>query len=229
MENECVFNIDIANALLDYIKNNTSEDSVILDSLKIVVDNSEENPGTSFGYFPNQHTIYISEGVLNSAQDEFVIDYINEIFNLNLKNTPLTRSIHVFLHEVSHALDLGTLTEEQRYKHLKSYEAYNSKIERRDCILMNQIVNTSIAIQNCIKDAQDNKITTEKYLTTMDKLTKKYNELRDKQKQVERDYRLNPAERIADEGAAKFFRLLKPIMPQLFKEQEHLITRKKEV
>jgi hypothetical protein len=227
MKNECVFNMNIANALLDYIKNNTSEDSVILDSLKIITEYDEDDE-CGFGYLPDEHIICISEEILNSTQDKFIIDYTNEVFDLNLKNIPLTRSIHAFLHELSHALDLGSLTKEQYYERLESYRDYDFEIKIRTHIIVQEIVNVAEAIQECIEDVQEYKITMDEYLVNMDKLTKDYNELRDKQKQADRDYRLNPSERIADEGAAKFFRLLKPIMPQLFEEQEHLITRKRE-
>ena len=89
------FSIEKAQALLDYIKEIAEEDSTLLEKVNIDFD-EDEHP--MFGYQPMNKTIYITTEPLEGSQDIKIIEYMNKEFNLNLKNIPLTRFIHAFLH-----------------------------------------------------------------------------------------------------------------------------------
>ena len=222
---ESVFNLEMAQALVNYLKTVSEEDSVLLDTLEIKLD---EDNYKGFGYFPELHCVVITEELLDTEQDKFIIDYVNEKYNLNLRNTPLTRALHAVFHEIGHSLDLGALTKEQFKQRLMNYQDYDFEIKFRTNIISNEIQRVSWDMQDLIKSAENHDITMEQYVARMAKLSESFVELNNKKKQADYDYRLNPSEKIADDYAAKFLLLLRPIIPQLFKEQEHLITRKKE-
>ena len=221
---ESVFNLEMAQALVNYLKTVSEEDSVLLDTLEIKLDEDDEG----FGYLPELHCVVITEELLDTEQDKFIIDYTNEKYNLNLRNTPLTRALHAVLHEIGHSLDIGALTEEQFKQRLINYQNYDFEIKFRTRIISNEIQQVSWDMQDLIASAENHDITMDQYVTRMAKLSESFVELNNKKKQADYDYRLNPSEKIADDYAAKFFKLLRPIIPQLFEEQEHLIIRKKE-
>ena len=63
---------------------------------------------------------------LESSQDIKIIDYMNKVFDLNLKNIPLTRYIHAFLHELGHHIDIGDAnTEELEQYMIQWYDTTN--------------------------------------------------------------------------------------------------------
>ena len=220
MENNYVLNIEKAQALLDFIKMNCEEDSVLLN--EVTLEFNEDHIG--FGYAPKEKVICLSNEPLEGAQDSFIIDYMNEEFNLGLKNNTLVRSIHAFLHELGHHIEMGNMTEDELMEHLMEYRAYDFEIKMRTQMNMDAMVEVTDDMQYYIEEVNDDGIRVGVFFERMDELTKEYNRLRKERKGIDRLYRLNPAERFADTFAAKILdKYLRKSMPELFESQEHVI------
>ena len=220
MENNYVLSIERAQALLDFVKMNCEEDSVLLN--KVTLEFDEEHPG--FGYSPGDKMICLSSEPLEGAQDSFIIDYMNEEFNLGLKNNTLVRAIHAFLHELGHHVEMGNMTEDELVEHIMEYKAYDFEVKMKTYMNMDAIVEVTDDMQYYIEKVNDDEIRIDVFFERMDKLTKQYNELRKERLEIDRMYRMNPAERFADTFAAKIIdNYLRKSMPQLFEEREHVI------
>lgn len=222
MENNYVLNMEKASALLDFIKVNCEEDSVLLN--KITIEFDEEHPG--FGYSPGDKMICLSSEPLNGAQDEFIIDYMNEEFNLGLKNNTLTRAIHAFLHELGHHVEMGNMTEDELADHIRDYKIYDFEVKMRTRMNMSAIVEVISEMECLIDELNEDDIRTDVFFERMDKLTKEYDFLREQRIDIDRMYRMNPAERFADAFAAKILdKYIRKAMPELFEATEHVIGK----
>ena len=220
MERNYILNQERANALLDFVKINCEEDSVLLNKVKLEFD--EDHPG--FGYSPIDRAICLSSEPLNGAQDAFIIDYMNEEFNLGLKNNEMTRAIHAFLHELGHHVEMGNMNEDELANHLVEYRMYDFDVKMRTRANMEEIVDVTDDMQYYIEKANDDQIRVDVFFERMDELVKHYDELRKERIEIDRMYRMNPAERFADTFAAKIIdNYLRKSMPQLFEEREHVI------
>lgn len=220
MENNYVLSIERAQALLDFVKMNCEEDSVLLN--KVTLEFDEDHPG--FGYSPGDKMICLSSEPLEGSQDSFIIDYMNEEFNLGLKNNTLVRAIHAFLHELGHHVEMGNMTEDELVDHIMEYKEYDFEVKMRTHTNMDAIVEVTDDMQYYIEKVNDDEIKIDVFFERMDKLTKQYNELRKERIEIDRMYRMNPAERFADTFAAKIIdNYLRKSMPQLFEEREHVI------
>ena len=220
MENNYVLSIERAQALLDFVKMNCEEDSVLLN--KVTLEFDEDHPG--FGYSPGDKMICLSSEPLEGSQDSFIIDYMNEEFNLGLKNNTLVRAIHAFLHELGHHVEMGNMTEDELVEHIMEYKAYDFEVKMKTYMNMDAIVEVTDDMQYYIEKVNDDEIKIDVFFERMDKLTKQYNELRKERLEIDRMYRMNPAERFADTFAAKIIdNYLRKSMPQLFEEREHVI------
>ena len=220
MENNYVLNIERAQALLDFIKINCEEDSVLLNKVTLEID--EDHPG--FGYSPEEKLICLSSEPLKGAQDSFIIDYMNEEFNLGLKNNTLTRAIHAFLHELGHHVEMGNMTEDELVIHLMEYREYDFEVKMQTHINMEKIVGVTDDMQYYIEEVNDDGIRIDVFFERMDELTKQYDKLRKERIEIDKMYRMNPVERFADTFAAKIIdNYLRKSMPQLFEEREHVI------
>ena len=222
MENNYVLNLERAKALLSFVKTNTDEDSVLLNKVKLEFD--EDHPG--FGYSPIERIICLSSEPLNGAQDAFIIDYMNEEFNLGLKNNTLTRAIHAFLHELGHHIEMGNMNEDELADHLVEYKTYDFDVKMRTRVNMEAIVDITDDMQYYIERVNDDEIRIDIFFERMDELTKRYDELRKERIKIDRMYRMNPAERFADTFAAKILdNYLRKSMPELFEATEHIIGK----
>ena len=220
MENNYVLNIERAQALLDFVKMNCEEDSVLLN--KVTLEFDEDHPG--FGYSPGDKMICLSSEPLEGSQDSFIIDYMNEEFNLGLKNNTLVRAIHAFLHELGHHVEMGNMNEDELVEHIMEYKAYDFEVKMKTRMNMDAVVEVTDDMQYYIEKVNDDEIRIDVFFEHMDKLTKQYNELRKERIEIDRMYRMNPAERFADTFAAKIIdNYLRKSMPQLFEEREHVI------
>lgn len=220
MENNYVLSIERAQALLDFVKMNCEEDSVLLN--KVTLEFDEDHPG--FGYSPGDKMICLSSEPLEGSQDSFIIDYMNEEFNLGLKNNTLVRAIHAFLHELGHHVEMGNMNEDELVDHIMEYKAYDFEVKMKTHMNMDAVVEVTDDMQYYIEKVNDDEIRIDVFFEHMDKLTKQYNELRKERIEIDRMYRMNPAERFADTFAAKIIdNYLRKSMPQLFEEREHII------
>lgn len=217
------FSIEKAQALLDYIKEVADEDSTLLEIVRIEID-SDEHP--MFGYQPINKTIYMTTEPLESSQDIKIIDYMNKVFDLNLKNIPLTRYIHAFLHELGHHIDIGDANTEELEQYMNKYFDYDAEIKMRTMANNYRLVNTLDDMKHYIELAEEEDIAPSLFFNRMDKLVESYNELRVERIEIDNDYRKNPAEYAADEFAAKILdKYLRKLMPELFEPQEHVIRK----
>lgn len=213
------FGMEQATALLNYIKSVSEEDSVVLEQVTLV-----EADDHSFGYSPLHKSICISSFALTGSQDSLIIDYINNEFGIGLKNNELTRSVHAFLHELGHHVDMSNRTEEELNNYLREYHAYDFHIKLRTSDNMDTIVDITQEMKDIIEQAMEDDIRIDDFFEIMDSLVDRYQETRVERITIDRDYRLNPAERFADEFAAKIMdNYLRKTMPQLFEEREHII------
>lgn len=220
MENNYVLSLERANALLDFVKATSEEDSTLLDKVTIIFD--EDHDG--FGYNPGDKEICLSNCPLNGSQDGFIIDYINEEFNLGLKNNTLTRSIHAFLHELGHHVEMGNMNDRELKRHIHEYMDYDFDVKLRTQMNMDAVVDVVDEMEYLIEEANEGDMRIDVFFERMDRLTKEYEELRVQRREIDRMYRLNPAERFADAFAAKIMdNYLRKTMPQLFEEREHVI------
>ena len=199
---------------------NCEEDSVLLN--KVTLEFDEDHPG--FGYSPGDKMICLSSEPLEGSQDSFIIDYMNEEFNLGLKNNTLVRAIHAFLHELGHHVEMGNMNEDELVEHIMEYKAYDFEVKMKTRMNMDAVVEVTDDMQYYIEKVNDDEIRIDVFFEHMDKLTKQYNELRKERIEIDRMYRMNPAERFADTFAAKIIdNYLRKSMPQLFEEREHVI------
>ena len=217
------FSIEKAQALLDYIKTVSEEDSALLEKVNIDFD---ENIHPMFGYQPISKTIYITIEPLEGSQDVKIIDYMNKEFDLNLKNTPLTRFIHAFLHELGHHMDIGDANREELEQYMGKYLGYDAEIKARTFANNHRLINTLDDMKYYIELSEEEDITPGLFLNRMDELVETYNELRLERIEIDNDYRRNPAEYAADAFAAKILdKYLRKTMPELFEPQEHVIRK----
>ncbi len=222
MENNYVLDLKKAQALLDFIKANSEEDSTLLDKVTITFD--EDHDG--FGYCPGDREICLSSCPLNGSQDGFIIDYMNEEFNLGLKNNTLTRAIHAFLHELGHHIEMGGMTEDELREHIMKYRLYDFEVKMETRMNMQAIVEVTDGMHYYIEQADDNDIRVDVFFEHMDELVKEYEVLRKERIRIDRMYRMNPAERFADEFAAKILdNYIRKAMPELFEETEHVVGK----
>lgn len=217
------FSIEKAQALLDYIKTVSEEDSILLEKVSIDFD-EDEHP--AFGYQPISKTIYISIEPLEGSQDIKIIEYMNKEFNLNLKNFPLTRFIHAFLHELGHHMDIGDANITELEQYMEKYLDYDAEIKMRTMANNHRLVNTLDDMKYYIELAEEDDIAPGQFFNRMDELVESYNELRLERIEIDNDYRRNPAEYAADAFSAKILdKYLRKIMPELFELQEHVIRK----
>ena len=217
------FSIEKAQALLDYIKEVADEDSTLLEIVRIEID-SDEHP--MFGYQPMNKTIYMTTEPLESSQDIKIIDYMNRVFNLNLKNIPLTRYIHAFLHELGHHLDIGNYNTAEMQEYMNKYFEYDFEIKGRTMANTEYMYYLIEDMGNAIEKIKEDEISFGNFYSLMDKMVPMYLELRKERIEIDDDYRKNPAEYAADEFAAKILdRYLRKLMPELFEPQEHVIRK----
>ena len=218
------FSIEKAQALLDYIKEvAVEEDSTLLEKVSIDFD-EDEHP--MFGYQPMNKTIYITTEPLEGSQDIKIIEYMNKEFDLNLKNTPLTRVIHAFLHELGHHMDIGNANREELEQYMGKYLDYDFEIKMRTMANNHRLINTLDDMKYYIELSEEEDITPGLFFNRMDELVETYNELRLERIEIDNDYRKNPAEYAADTFAAKILdKYLRKSMPELFEPQEHVIRK----
>ena len=220
---EYKFSIEKAQALLDYIKTVSEEDSALLEKVNIDFDD-DEHP--MFGYQPINKTIYISIEPMEGSQDIKIIEYMNKEFNLNLKNIPLTRFIHAFLHELGHHMDIGDASRTELEQYMEKYLDYDAEIKTRTFANNHRLINTLDDMKYYIELAEEEDIAPGLFFNRMDELVKSYNELRLERIEIDNDYRKNPAEYAADAFAAKILdKYLRKTMPELFEPQEHVIRK----
>ena len=220
---EYKFSIEKAQALLDYIKTVSEEDSTLLEKVNIDFD-EDEHP--MFGYQPTNKTIYIATEPLEGSQDIKIIEYMNKEFNLNLKNFPLTRFVHAFLHELGHHMDIGDSNREELELYMERYLDYDIEIKSRTLTNSHRLVNTLDDMKHYIELSEEDDIDPGVFLNRMDELVEAYNEIRLERIEIDNDYRRNPAEYAADAFAAKILdKYLRKTMPELFEPQEHIIRK----
>lgn len=217
------FSIEKAQALLDYIKEVADEDSTLLEIVRIEIDN-DEHP--TFGYQPITKTIYMTTEPLESSQDLKIIDYMNKVFNLNLKNIPLTRYIHAFLHELGHHLDIGNANMDRLQEYMDDYFEYDFEIKNRTMLNTEYMCELIDCMEDAIEKIKEDRIGFNKFFSVMDEMVLDYTKIRNERIEIDDDYRRNPAEYAADAFAAKILdRYLRKSMPELFEPQEHVIRK----
>lgn len=218
MEN-IIIDLEKAMAILDYIKAESKEDSVLLDSVNIA-------ESDHYSYTPLDHQLNLSDAPLSNAQDMFIIEYMNKEFDLNLKNNIFTRSVHAFLHELGHHMDLGRCaTEDELHERMVDYFDYDNKIKADTFINTQKMINILDEIENNISELKDDELDFDDFYMIMDQLAKQYNRTRKERIKIDEAYRKNPAEYAADSFAAKIFKeYLVNIMPEIF-EGEHVIRK----
>lgn len=217
------FSIEKAQALLDYIKTVGEEDSTLLEIVRIEID-IDEHP--TFGYQPITKTIYMTTEPLESSQDIKIIDYMNKVFDLNLKNIPLTRYIHAFLHELGHHLDIGNCNTTELQEYMNKYFEYDFEIKGRTMINSEHMCDLIDDMENAIEKIKADEIGFSNFYSLMDKMVLDYMKIRKERIEIDDDYRRNPAEYAADTFAAKILdKYLRKSMPELFEPQEHVIRK----
>ena len=180
------FSIEKAQALLDYIKTVSEEDSALLEKVNIDFDDTIH---PMFGYQPISKTIYITTEPLEGSQDIKIIDYMNKEFDLNLKNAPLTRFIHAFLHELGHHMDIGDANREELEQYMGKYLDYDAEIKTRTFANNHRLINTLDDMKYYIELSEEEDITPGLFLNRMDELVETYNELRLERIEIDNDYR----------------------------------------
>jgi hypothetical protein len=217
MEN-IIIDLEKAMAILDYIKAESKEDSVLLDSVNIA-------ESDHYSYTPLDHKLNLSDEPLNNAQDMFIIEYMNKEFDLDLKNNIFTRSVHAFLHELGHHMDFGKCTEDELHERMVDYFDYDHNVKLDTFINTQKMINILDEIENNISELKDDELDFDDFYMIMDQLAKQYNRTRKERIKIDEAYRKNPAEYAADSFAAKIFKeYLINIMPELF-AGEHVIRK----
>ena len=155
-----------------------------------------------------------------------ILEDLNNQFNLNLKNFPLTRFIHAFLHELGHHMDIGDANITELEQYMEKYLDYDAEIKMRTMANNHRLVNTLDDMKYYIELAEEDDIAPGQFFNRMDELVESYNELRLERIEIDNDYRRNPAEYAADAFSAKILdKYLRKIMPELFELQEHVIRK----
>lgn len=217
MEN-MIIDLEKAMAILDYIKAESKEDSVLLDSVNII-------ESDHYSYAPSGYELNLSDEPLNNAQDMFIIEYMNKEFDLNLKNNIFTRSVHAFLHELGHHMDFGKCTEDELQDRMMGYFEYDHVIKMDTFINTQKMINIIDEMENNISELKDDELNFDEFYMIMDQLAKQYTRTRKERIQIDEAYRKNPAEYAADSFAARIFKeVLVDIMPELF-AGEHVIRK----
>ena len=217
MEN-MIIGIEQAMAILSYIKETSKEDSVLLDSVNVV-------ESDHYSYMPLGHVLNLSIEPLENAQDKFIIDYMNEEFDLNLKNNVFTRSVHAFLHELGHHMDFGGCTEDELEMRMIDYQDYDREIKFNTFMYTQHMINLIDDMEANIFSLKEDDLEFDDFYAVMDQLYKQYNRTRKERIKIDKAYRMNPAEYAADSFAARVFKeCLANTMPELF-VGEHIIRR----
>lgn len=217
------FGIEKAQALLNYIKEVTEEDSTLLEIVRIEMD-EDEHPG--FGYQPITKTIYLSTEPLEGPQDKNIIKYMNKEFGLNLKNIALVRYIHAFLHELGHHLDIGNANMDRLQEYMNDYFEYDFEIKNRTMINTEYMCELIDNMEDAIEKIKEDRIGFNNFFSVMDEMVLDYMKIRNERIEIDDDYRRNPAEYAADAFAAKILdNYLRKSMPELFEPQEHVIRK----
>ena len=219
------FSIEKAQALLDYIKFNTNEDSTLLDDVTIAMAEERDDEG-GFGYLPGEKIVFISTEPLDNPQDINIINYVNKEFGLNLKNIELTRYVHAFLHELGHHMDIGHRTEEEMIEYMEDYMSYDWGIKINTMHNYDKLSNILDDMLENIEKVNDELIPFNNFFGIMDKLVEDYLEIRKERVSIDEDYRRNPAEYAADAFAARIMDVyLRKVIPEMFEPQEHVIRK----